>query len=68
MYNNVVIGYRFVVDSIRIMRRPDNRPTGEAYIMFETFDDATLALEQRQRGMMDKRYIELFRAAPGEIS
>jgi hypothetical protein len=35
--------------------------------MFETFDDATRALEQLHKKNMGRRYIELFRAAPGEI-
>lgn len=60
-------GHRFILDSIRVARRPDGRPTGDGFIMFETFDDASRALEQLHKKNMGRRYIELFRAAPGEL-
>jgi heterogeneous nuclear ribonucleoprotein F/H len=51
--------YNPVLESIVLTYRNDGRATGEAYIGFETPDDAKRAMELHRRSM-GSRYIELF--------
>ena len=53
------IGYNPIQDSIVLTYRNDGRATGEAYIGFETPEDAERAMALHRRGM-GSRYIELF--------
>lgn len=52
-------GYNPVPESIVLTYRNDGRATGEAYVGFNTPDDARRAMELNRR-MMGSRYIELF--------
>lgn len=48
------------INSIQMVRRPDLRPTGEAYVHLSTETDVMQALNKHKQ-MMGKRYIEVCR-------
>jgi RNA recognition motif-containing protein len=54
-------GYKLDSTGILIMRGPDDRPTGEAFVEFVSPDEAQRAMERHKKNM-GSRYIELFRA------
>jgi len=52
---------------VLILRRPDGKSTGEAFVMFESDYDAELAMS-KQKSMMGRRYIELFNSSSTEVA
>ncbi|XP_077918703.1 epithelial splicing regulatory protein 2 isoform X2 [Halichoerus grypus] len=53
-------------DGLLFVRHPDGRPTGDAFALFACEDLAQAAL-RRHKGMLGKRYIELFRSTAAEV-
>lgn len=54
------------VDGLLFVRHPDGRPTGDAFALFACEELAQAAL-RRHKGMLGKRYIELFRSTAAEV-
>jgi RNA recognition motif-containing protein len=55
------------INSIQMVRRPDLRPTGEAYVHLSTETDVVHALNKHKQ-MMGKRYIEVCRVSSTQPS
>ncbi|XP_036131675.1 epithelial splicing regulatory protein 2 isoform X1 [Molossus molossus] len=53
-------------DGLLFVRHPDGRPTGDAFALFACEGVAQAAL-RRHKGMLGKRYIELFRSTAAEV-
>ncbi|UXI19498.1 hypothetical protein NH340_JMT05441 [Sarcoptes scabiei] len=53
-------------EGVLFVRKPDGRPTGDAFVLFETEDIALKAL-QKHRESIGYRYIELFRSTTAEV-
>jgi hypothetical protein len=53
-------GFGLKDDSIKIGKYPNGKLTGDAVVLFESGDDAKLALNERQKQSIGHRYIELF--------
>lgn len=53
-------------DGLLFVRHPDGRPTGDAFALFACEEQAQAAL-RRHKGMLGKRYIELFRSTAAEV-
>lgn len=53
-------------DGLLFVRHPDGRPTGDAFALFACEELAQAAL-RRHKGMLGKRYIELFRSTAAEV-
>lgn len=53
-------------DGLLFVRHPDGRPTGDAFALFACEELAQAALG-RHKGMLGKRYIELFRSTAAEV-
>lgn len=51
---------------VLFVRKPDGRPNGDAFVMFETEEIAAKAL-QKHRKSIGTRYIELFRSTTAEV-
>jgi hypothetical protein len=54
------------INSIQMVRRPDLRPTGEAYVHLSTETDVMQALNKHKQ-MMGKRYIEVCRVVNTQL-
>ncbi|CAI5443867.1 unnamed protein product [Caenorhabditis angaria] len=55
-----------VLDKILFISRSDGRPTGDAFVQFETEEDAQNAL-LKHRQTIGQRYIELFKSTAAEV-
>lgn len=55
-----------LTDKILFITRTDGRPTGDAFVQFETEDDAQKGLS-RHRQIIGQRYIELFKSTAAEV-
>uniref|UniRef100_A0A452UY73 Epithelial splicing regulatory protein 2 n=1 Tax=Ursus maritimus TaxID=29073 RepID=A0A452UY73_URSMA len=53
-------------DGLLFVRHPDGRPTGDAFALFACEELAQAAL-RRHKGILGKRYIELFRSTAAEV-
>uniref|UniRef100_T1ILP7 RRM domain-containing protein n=1 Tax=Strigamia maritima TaxID=126957 RepID=T1ILP7_STRMM len=53
-------------EGVLFVRKPDGRATGDAFVLFETEDAASRAL-QKHRELIGSRYIELFRSTTAEV-
>ena len=53
-------------EGVLFVRKPDGRPTGDAFVLFETEDIAIRSL-QKHRELIGSRYIELFRSTTAEV-
>ncbi|XP_038596130.1 epithelial splicing regulatory protein 2 isoform X2 [Tachyglossus aculeatus] len=53
-------------EGLLFVRYPDGRPTGDAFALFACEDAAQSAL-RRHKGILGKRYIELFRSTAAEV-
>ncbi|KAJ6221034.1 hypothetical protein RDWZM_006846 [Blomia tropicalis] len=53
-------------DGVLFVRKPDGRPTGDAFVLFECEDVAAKAL-LKHRESIGTRYIELFRSTTAEV-
>lgn len=53
-------------EGVLFVRKPDGRPTGDAFVLFETEETAAKAL-QKHRKSIGSRYIELFRSTTAEV-
>ena len=53
-------------EGVLFVRKPDGRPTGDAFVMFETEEIASKALH-KHRESIGTRYIELFRSTTAEV-
>ena len=53
-------------EGVLFVRKPDGRPTGDAFVLFETEDIAVCSL-QKHRELIGSRYIELFRSTTAEV-
>lgn len=53
-------------EGVLFVKKPDGRATGDAFVMFETEEDASKALE-KHRESIGSRYIELFRITNAEV-
>lgn len=53
-------------EGVLFVRKPDGRPTGDAFVMFETEEIAARAL-LKHRELIGSRYIELFRSTTAEV-
>uniref|UniRef100_G3SGR8 Epithelial splicing regulatory protein 2 n=1 Tax=Gorilla gorilla gorilla TaxID=9595 RepID=G3SGR8_GORGO len=53
-------------EGLLFVRHPDGRPTGDAFALFACEELAQAAL-RRHKGMLGKRYIELFRSTAAEV-
>lgn len=53
-------------DGVLFVRKPDGRPTGDAFVLFENEEITTKAL-QKHRECIGSRYIELFRSTNAEV-
>lgn len=53
-------------DGVLFVRKPDGRPTGDAFVLFESEDITAKAL-QKHRECIGSRYIELFRSTNAEV-
>jgi hypothetical protein len=56
----------FRASNVHFLEDPSGRKTGEAYIEFNTIDDASEALA-RSNQLMDKRYVEVFPSSIKEM-
>ncbi|CAI2339339.1 unnamed protein product [Caenorhabditis sp. 36 PRJEB53466] len=55
-----------LTDKILFITRTDGRPTGDAFVMFETEEDAQQGL-LKHRQIIGQRYIELFKSTAAEV-
>ncbi|XP_017707703.1 PREDICTED: epithelial splicing regulatory protein 2 isoform X4 [Rhinopithecus bieti] len=53
-------------EGLLFVRHPDGRPTGDAFALFACEELAQAAL-RRHKGMLGKRYIEIFRSTAAEV-
>ncbi len=53
-------------NGVLFVHYPDGRSTGDAFVMFQTEDEAVKAL-QKHKEVMGSRYIELFRSTTAEV-
>lgn len=53
-------------DGVLFVRKPDGRPTGDAFVLFENEEITTKAL-LKHRECIGSRYIELFRSTNAEV-
>lgn len=53
-------------EGVLFVRKTDGRATGDAFVLFETEDMASKAL-QKHREIIGSRYIELFRSSTAEV-
>jgi epithelial splicing regulatory protein 1/2 len=53
-------------NGVLFVHYPDGRSTGDAFVMFQTEDDAVIALKKHKE-LMGSRYIELFRSTTAEV-
>lgn len=53
-------------EGVLFVRKPDGRPTGDAFVLFESEEVAARAL-QKHRESIGSRYIELFRSTTAEV-
>ena len=53
-------------DGVLFVKKNDGRPTGDAFVLFETEEMAGKAL-QKHRELIGCRYIELFRSSTAEV-
>ncbi|GLT82529.1 hypothetical protein SLE2022_008930 [Rubroshorea leprosula] len=60
------VDFKLVEDRIHIACRPDGKATGEAYVEFESADEARRAM-CRDKMTIGKRYVELFPSTPDEF-
>ena len=58
---------RIAPDGVHIVLNREGRASGEAFVQFETGEDAAAAL-MRSRQSMDRRYIEVFKATQQELA
>ncbi|PAA59838.1 hypothetical protein BOX15_Mlig028543g1, partial [Macrostomum lignano] len=59
-------GFHVVKDGILMVYNQDGRPSGEAYVQFDTPETASSALSSCNRQNMGSRYIELFPSSMAE--
>ncbi|XP_028835900.1 epithelial splicing regulatory protein 1 isoform X2 [Denticeps clupeoides] len=52
---------------ILLVRYPDGRPTGDAFVLFSSEDFAQVALKKHKQ-RLGKRYIELFKSTAAEVT
>jgi epithelial splicing regulatory protein 1/2 len=52
---------------VLILKKPDGKSTGDAFVMFENELEAELAMS-KQKNMMGRRYIELFLSSSTEVA
>lgn len=55
-----------LTEKILFITRTDGRPTGDAFVQFETEEDAMQGL-QKHRQIIGQRYIELFKSTAAEV-
>lgn len=55
-----------LTEKILFITRTDGRPTGDAFVQFETEEDAQQGL-QKHRQIIGQRYIELFKSTAAEV-
>uniref|UniRef100_A0A1I7V174 RRM domain-containing protein n=1 Tax=Caenorhabditis tropicalis TaxID=1561998 RepID=A0A1I7V174_9PELO len=55
-----------LTDKILFITRTDGRPTGDAFVQFETEEDAQQGLK-KHRNIIGQRYIELFKSTAAEV-
>ncbi|KAL5713805.1 hypothetical protein ACHQM5_015850 [Ranunculus cassubicifolius] len=55
-------------DNVHIGSRPDGKATGEAYVEFESVDDAKRAIMEKDRMTIGSRYVEIFPSTPDEFA
>lgn len=55
-----------LTEKILFITRTDGRPTGDAFVQFETEEDAMQGL-QKHRQVIGQRYIELFKSTAAEV-
>lgn len=55
-----------LTDKILFISRTDGRPTGDAFVQFDTEEEAQQAL-QKHRHVIGQRYIELFKSTAAEV-
>lgn len=53
-------------EGVLFVRKPDGRATGDAFVLFDSEDSASRAL-QKHREIIGSRYIELFRSTTAEV-
>lgn len=53
-------------NGVLFVKKTDGRATGDAFVMFESEDMASRAL-QKHRELIGSRYIELFRSSVAEV-
>lgn len=53
-------------EGVLFVRRGDGRPTGDAFVLFESEEMAIKALH-KHRESIGSRYIELFRSSTAEV-
>lgn len=53
-------------DGVLFVRKPDGRPAGDAFVLFES-EDVTAKALQKHRQCIGSRYIELFRSTNAEV-
>jgi len=59
--------YRVAPHGVFITMGADGRPTGEAYVIFETPEDAVAAREALNKQTMNNRWIDLYLASKGDV-
>jgi RNA recognition motif-containing protein len=59
--------YRVAPQGVFITMGADGRPTGEAYVIFETPEDAVAAREALNKQTMNNRWIDLYLASKGDV-
>ncbi|XP_071739154.1 uncharacterized protein [Rutidosis leptorrhynchoides] len=57
--------YRVEDEKVHIACRPDGKVTGEAYVTFESTEEAMRAMAKDMK-MIGSRYVELFPSTPDE--
>ena len=61
-------GYKFVADSIKFGIDEFCRKTGEAVLLMESEEEANRVLSDKNKALIQHRYIEIFKITPNEFS
>ncbi len=55
-------------EGILYVYHPDGRPTGDAFVLFESEAEVARALKKHCKESIGSRYIELYKSTPVEVT
>ena len=61
-------GFKFIADSIKFGFDESCRKTGEAVILMESEEEAIRALKEKNKNLIQHRYIEIFKVSSNEYT